>query len=87
MGDQFAEEFGFTETVLGGMLEQSAIDPTFESLSRHFFEEESAAWFQNSSNFCDSSLPVGHMVQRAEVEDRIEARIGKGQLFRIGLHR
>src|SRR6516165_2371706 len=82
----FRRKFGFAEAVLGWMLEESAIDPTFQGNSRHFFEKERATRLENPPNFRNAPLPVRHVVQRAEIKHHVEARIRKGQSLRIPLH-
>jgi len=69
------------------VLEELAIDPAFESGACHFLEKERAARFENPADLRNALLPVRHVVQRAEIEYRVEARVRKCQSLRVPLHK
>jgi hypothetical protein len=74
---QLGKEFRFAKSVLGGMIEKSAIEPTIQGLAGHFFKEEQTGGFEDAPNFGHAGLPIHHMMQHSEVEDGVEVFIGK----------
>src|SRR5258708_30462 len=63
------------------MIEKRAIDPSIQGFAGHFLEEEEPRGFEDTPNLGYTGLPVHHMVQHSEIEDRIEVFIGKGKLL------
>src|SRR4051794_7254773 len=83
---KFRNEFGFAEAVVGRMIQELSINPTFQGGPGNFFKKEGSARLENPPNLGDALLPVKHVVERAEIEYRVEAPSFKGQFFRIPLH-
>ena len=81
MNGQFSEELRLVESVLRGMIEKRAIDPSIQGFAGHFLEEEEPRGFEDTPNLGYTGLPVHHMMQHSEIEDRIEVFIGKGKLL------
>src|SRR5260370_7537684 len=63
------------------MIEKRAIDPSIQGFAGHFLEEEEPRGFEDTPNLGYTGLPVHHMMQHSEIEDRIEVFIGKGKLL------
>jgi len=74
-------KLGFAKSVLRGMIEESAIDPSIQSRTGYFFKEEKPRGLQDTLNFGHTGLPVHNMMQHSEVEDSIEVFIRKRKLI------
>jgi hypothetical protein len=74
---QLSHELRFAKSVLRGMIEKSAIDPSIQSGAGYFFKEEEPGGFEHTLNFGHTHLPIHDMMQHSEVEDSIEVFIRK----------
>ena len=74
---QLSHELRFAKSVLLGMLEKSAIDPSIQSGAGYFLKEEEPRGFEDTLNFGNSDLPVHNVTQGSEVENSIEGFIRK----------
>jgi hypothetical protein len=77
---QFSQELRFAKSVLRGMIEKSAIDPSIQSGAGYIFKEEEPGGLENTLNFSYTCLPFHDMMKHSEVEDSIEVFIRKGRL-------
>jgi hypothetical protein len=78
---QLSHELRFAKSVPRGMIEESAIDPSIQSGAGHFLKKEKARRLEDTLNFSYTGLPLHNMMQHSEVEDSIEAFIGKRKLI------
>jgi hypothetical protein len=74
---QLGKELRFAKSVLRGMIEKSAIDPTIQGIAGYFFKEEQTGGFEDTLNFGHPGLPIHDMMQHSEIEDSIEVFIRK----------
>lgn len=74
---QLSHELRFAKSVLRGMIEKSAIDPSIQSGAGNFFKKEEPRGLEDTLNFGHTGLPVHNMMQHSEVENRIEVFIWK----------
>lgn len=78
---QLSHELRFAKSVLRGMIEKSAIDPSIQSRAGYFFKKEEPRGIEDTLNFGHTGLPVHNMMQHSEVEDSIEVFIRKRKLI------
>ncbi len=81
VNEQLSQELRFAKSVLRGMIEKGAIDPSIQSGARYFFKEEEPGGFEDTLNFDHTGLPVHDMMQHSEVEDSIEVFIQKREFI------
>ena len=74
---QLGKELRLAKSVLRGMIEKSAIDPSIQGIAGYFFKEEQTGGFEDTLNFGHTGLPIHYMMQHSEVEHSIEVFIRK----------
>lgn len=80
-GGQLGQEARLVEAVFGGVFQQSAINPAVEGGRGDLFEVKAAAGLEDPGDLGNGGLPLGDVVQDAEVEDRVEGTVRKREVF------
>ena len=78
---QLSHELRLTKSILRGMIEKSAIDPSIQSGAGYFFKKKEPRGLEDTLNFGHTSLPIHNMMQHSEVENSVKVFIGKGKFI------
>ena len=81
---QFRNKLGFAETVRRWMFQQQLVDSAVERCRGNFAEQEASARLEYASDLRHCRLPVGYVMEDAEIGDRVETPSGKRKVLRVG---